>query len=153
MPVKFGTNSISLIYNGVNKISKVYRGTDLVYQSYVYSPVIALIERTIEHVDTELTSEITEIGVRAFCGCSSLTSIKIPGSITNIGLEAFRYCTNLTSMTILATTPPTLNSTDAISSATTTIYIPSGSKSAYESANYWKDLLTRATNPVTFIEY
>lgn len=174
MPVKQGTFGTSPIYNGLYKIGKIFRGVDLVYQSVVYNPVIALIERNIEKVDIELTSEITKIGSYAFNSCESLKSIKIPNSVTSIGVYAFNGCTSLTKitipnsvtsigmasfanceslneMTVLATTPPGLGAS-AISEATTIIYIPSGTKSSYESATSWKDLLTRTTNPITFVE-
>jgi len=38
---------------------------------------------------------VTEIGLKAFLGCNTLTSIKLPESITDIGSSAFYGCTNL----------------------------------------------------------
>ena len=43
---------------------------------------------------------VTRIGVRAFYGCTGLTSITIPDSVTSIGNSAFYGCTGLTSITI-----------------------------------------------------
>ena len=43
---------------------------------------------------------VTSIGDRAFCSCSSLTSVTIPQSVTSIGDYAFSYCEALTSITI-----------------------------------------------------
>jgi hypothetical protein len=43
---------------------------------------------------------VTTIGAGAFSGCTSLTSVVIPGSVTVIGLWAFSTCTNLTNATI-----------------------------------------------------
>ena len=40
------------------------------------------------------------IGICAFYGCSSLTSITIPNSVINIGNSAFYDCSSLTSITI-----------------------------------------------------
>ena len=85
----------------------------------------------------ESGSQLSEIGERAFISCSSLPTIELPESVTSIGLYAFASCTSLTHMTIKATTPPSLSSTDSISSATTKIYIPVGTLEAYSSATNW----------------
>lgn len=44
--------------------------------------------------------DVTAIGMRAFYGCKSLTSISIPNSITSIGTYAFYNCSILTSIKI-----------------------------------------------------
>ena len=84
-----------------------------------------------------IPESVTSIESSAFDGCSSLTSITIPEGVTSIESSAFDGCSSLNTMTILATTPPRLTSTSAISTATTKIYIPAGTLSAYQSATNW----------------
>lgn len=43
---------------------------------------------------------VTAIRRQAFEGCTSITSVMMPGSIRSIGSDAFRGCINLTSVTI-----------------------------------------------------
>ena len=47
-----------------------------------------------------IPNSVESIGMGAFSGCTSLTSITIPDSVTSIGAEAFRNCDSLESITI-----------------------------------------------------
>jgi hypothetical protein len=47
-----------------------------------------------------IPSSVASIGYRAFCLCSSLTSVTIPSSVTSIGESAFSGCSSLISITI-----------------------------------------------------
>ena len=87
----------------------------------------------------EIPSGVTSIGGSAFYNCSSLTSIEIPSNVKSIGSIAFYNCGSLTTMQVEATTPPILENTNAISTATTKIYIPAGTLSAYQSATNWSN--------------
>ena len=86
-----------------------------------------------------IPSVVTSIGNYTFDGCRSLTSATIPSSVTSIGWGVFEDCSSLTTMRVEATTPPTLQSTNAISTATKKIYIPAGTLSAYQSATNWSN--------------
>ena len=87
----------------------------------------------------EIPNSVTSIGNDAFSCCNGLTSVYIPNSVTTIGRGAFQDCDNLTSVTIETKTPLTIYGGTFTSSADATLYVPAGSKAAYEAADYWKD--------------
>ena len=108
-----------------------------------------------------IPNSVTSIGDGAFSCCYSLASVEIPNSVQTIGRAAFFNC-GLTSITIPSSvvfmeanaisTSPRLTSVTAkrpkpisIEENTfeyrtyATLYVSKGSKTAYESAYYWKD--------------
>ena len=84
-----------------------------------------------------IPNSVTSIGYSAFYGCSGLTSVTIPNSVTSIGDSAFDGCSGLTSVTSLNPTPPSIDS-KTFGSYTATLNVPTGSKAAYQEANYWE---------------
>ncbi len=82
---------------------------------------------------------MTTIGEGAFSGCKSLTSAELPNSIITIGDGVFCYSPQLTSIYCAAIEPP-LCSFFGYSNIyeDCKLYVPTGSKSAYESADPWK---------------
>lgn len=90
---------------------------------------------------TVIPATVTVIGEEAFWECGNLTSITIPATVTTIGDAAFWRCKNLQSVTVEWTEPikiPDAFSTD-LTGNNAILYVPSGTKDAYEAANYWKD--------------
>ncbi len=87
----------------------------------------------------EIPSSVTSIGEYAFNNCRGLTSVEIPSSVTSIGDYAFYYCTGLTSVTVKNPNPVSISSDVFSNSANATLYVPTGSKAAYEAADYWKE--------------
>ncbi len=90
----------------------------------------------------ELNEGITTIGERAFLGCSSIKEITLPSTVCKIGGNAFYRASKLTKIHCKATTPPALSDSlgDYISKAT--LFVPTGSKSAYEADKLWSKFYT-----------
>ena len=96
--------------------------------------------------DLVIPNGVTSIGesmalVSPLTNCASLTSVTIPASVTKM-YAPFSGCSNLTSVTTFAQEPVAIftgfpNATNSITNAT--LYVPKGSKVAYEAADYWKD--------------
>lgn len=93
---------------------------------------------------TSLTSvsfgnSVTSIEYGAFAECSSLKSVIIPSSVTSIGEGAFYDCSALTSVAVCNEEPVSISSDTFSNSANATLYVPAGTKAAYEAADYWKE--------------
>ena len=86
-----------------------------------------------------IPESVTSIENNAFRACSGLTSITIPVSVTSIGNYAFYQCSGLTSVIVNSESPVSITSTSFLGQTNITLYVPYGSKSAYEAADYWKD--------------
>ena len=92
----------------------------------------------------EIPSSVTTLKWWAFHDCG-LTSINIPAGVTTIEAGAFEACDNLTSVTVNNPVPVDLSCGGIHTSyvfsnyANTTLYVPAGSKSAYENADYWNE--------------
>ena len=85
-----------------------------------------------------LPESLTSIGNGAFQDCPSLTSVTIPSNVTSIGADSFSG-SGLTSVNNLSETPQNIGSETFTNRANATLYVPSGTKSAYEAADYWKE--------------
>ena len=65
----------------------------------------------------------------AFYGCRAITAITLPASMTSLSEKAFYNCSSLAAVTSLATTAPTLQSSDAFANipSNATLHYPAGS--------------------------
>lgn len=84
---------------------------------------------------------VTTIKNDAFQSCGRLSSVTIPSTIEKINGYAFAWCYRLTNFYCCAKEVPQIYSStfwqSPIESAT--LYVPIGSKAAYEAADYWKE--------------
>ena len=100
-----------------------------------------------------IPNSLTSIGTQMFYYCSSLTSITIPNSVTSIGYDAFDHCPGLASVVVENPTPVAISQNVFSNRANATLYVPAGSKAAYEAADYWKEfkeIYTIKSNGDTF---
>ena len=92
-----------------------------------------------------LPNSVTQIWNNAFNGCSNITSVSIGANMQSIGSNAFANCGNIQDISCSAQTPPTANANTFSNVPTSaTLYVPAGSRSAYQSAQGW----SRFTNIV-----
>lgn len=81
---------------------------------------------------------VKTIGEGAFHNCFNLVSVFIPSSVTSIGSSAFSNCNNLTQVFSLIQNPFSINNNVFTTYSTTTLFIPKGTKSAYQAKSGWK---------------
>ena len=98
-----------------------------------------------------IPNSVTSIGESSFERCYSLTSVTIPNSVTSIGSYAFFGCSNITSVTSLNSTPPTINP-NTFNDYSATLQVPTGSKTAYQNAEYWKNFMNIVEIDITGIQ-
>lgn len=79
-------------------------------------------------------------GFGAFCNCG-LQFISIPSSVTAIGERVFSGCGDLKSVKVEWTNPLGIpdNTFDETPVGNATLYVPAGTKDAYQNADVWKD--------------
>ena len=124
--------------------SKLFAYLPVSYQGeYVIPSNIETICGGAFHFCSGLTSvsipeSVTSIGAYAFDGCS-MASVTIPSSVASIGDCAFDGCSILTSVTVENPMPVSISSNAFTNRTNATLYVPAGSKAAYEAADYWKE--------------
>lgn len=85
-----------------------------------------------------IPDSVTSIGDFAFYVCKNLSSIVIPDSVTTIGEFAFCGCEKLVEVAVLSSIPPIIKE-NTFSNYSATLYVPVGTKTAYQTAEYWNE--------------
>ena len=94
----------------------------------------------------DIPNSVKSIGYGAFAKCSGLISITIPNSVTSIGYGAFAECPGLTSVISLIEEPFMIDEdvfcvynfdTWDFEFTSATLYVPTGTKTKYESTPAW----------------
>ena len=120
------------LYNG-------YRDNPLYYAKHLYKYDGW---QYVEVTDLVIPQNVSTIKHDAFSGGSSFSSITISGDVTSIGERAFYGCNSLSTVIVKNATPPSITSSSFSNIGNTTLYVPHGSKAAYQAADYWKDFGT-----------
>lgn len=114
-------------------------------QGLVYAGSVAYSYKGVmpENTSIVLNDGTTGICEYAFYGFRNLVSVSIPSSVRVIGRSAFEYCSGLNAVYSHAVTPVNLEYSYDIfrdaNTTTSTLYVPVGSKGAYQAANQWQD--------------
>lgn len=127
-------------YNGMGTTNKeVFSTTDNIFPNYFYYEISSL-------QSIILPKSVTEIGYCAFKGCTGLTSITIPSKVTSLVTQGSLYpyssvfadCTALKEVHVKNPTPPEIQNDTFSTYAYITLYVPAGSKEAYQNHSIWK---------------
>lgn len=118
-------------------------------QGEIYSGETSVNIKQSNIVGIEIGSATTTIGDRAFQSgdpyggnYNNVKYVTIPSSVTNIGISAFAGCTSLEKVTIYSTVPPKIGSF-VFSSSTCPIYVPAESVETYKTAYRWSSMASR----------
>lgn len=137
-------------YNATLKdvpIKKLYMGRNITTNPF--DEIVGTLE------DLTIGKYVTTINSKMFKGCTLLTTLRFPASLKSIGSSAFDGCTSISVVLSESITPPTLGSSAFVSSPKRKVlYVPMGSKSAYDSSswkNYFESIVDQS--PLNIITY
>lgn len=150
-------------YNGMGTTNKeVFSTTDNIFPNYFYYEISSLqsiiLPKSVTEIgycafkgctgltSVEIPNSVTEIGSSVFEGCTGLTSITIPSKVTSLVTQGSLYpyssvfadCTALKEVHVKNPTPPEIQNDTFSTYAYITLYVPAGSKEAYQNHSIWK---------------
>ena len=80
---------------------------------------------------------VKSVAAYSFKNCSKVTTVTIGGNVTSIGNYAFDGCSQITTVFARNPIPPTLYANSFSNYAKSTLFVPYGTKSAYQAASNW----------------
>ena len=86
-----------------------------------------------------LPQSTTTLADRCFHGCSQLREITLPQNLTTIGSQAFAQCTGMSAIYSYNMEPPTV-APDAFEDTNPLVFVPSGTKEAYQAQEGWNQM-------------
>lgn len=98
----------------------------------------------------DIPNSVKTIGVYAFYGCTALKRVSIPKSVRSIGGFAFGNCSSLETIITEVEEPFELSSVFGLISDNATLYVPYGTKEAYQKTEGWNvfENIEEMENPV-----
>ncbi|WP_407405109.1 leucine-rich repeat protein [Sodaliphilus sp.] len=95
----------------------------------------------LKSIDLSQLTRMETIGVSAFSGCTSLSTVVLGSSVKTLLANAFNGCTALTDLTVNAQTPPIAFASCFTTYETTTLRVPAAALSAYKNHAVWGKFL------------
>ena len=108
--------------------------------------------------EIKIPDEVDTIKYNAFSGCRALSKLILPAGLKYIGRYAFDYCGELKRIYNYNPVPIVFDTNDAatifrnVPCADVTLFVPFGSKEAYQNALVWKDFYIEHFDPHEGIE-
>ena len=105
---------------------------------------------------TVIPADVVALGEGAFMQ-QPLTAVMIPSSVSTYGKKVFYGCDDIESVMVGAKTPAVLTADVFTCTSRATLIVPTGTLTAYEKANVWKNFLKRiemssSTLPIRFAD-
>ena len=139
IPSTFVHNSTLYTVTSIGK--KAFNNCEFLYSVTIPESVTSIGDEAFQfcrRLDYPVIPEsVTSIGSYAFFGCY-IASVTIPSNVTSIGEGAF-LCYSLSTVIVENPTPVSITSGTFSNLSNATLYVPSGSKAAYEAAEEWRE--------------
>lgn len=135
--VALTVEGVKVTYQVISAVNKTCRigatDGDISYGAVVESSTNVIIPKQVNGFS------VININEDSFTALGNLTSVVIPPSVTSIGTNAFEDCNALTSVTVNWEEPIDIDDNCFTNAANATLYVPAGTKAAYEAATGWKE--------------